>query len=780
MRSSKLHQTRTYLLGYMLVGLLAACGGGGGDPAATPTAIPESLAVTAAASAEAGAELQFGSAASSLSGLTFAWDFGDGQTSADPSPKHSFAKGGDYEVVLKVSNSAGSNREQKVTVSVNNLSNVKGLVCSGAGSAGWCWQQPRPTGNVRIDLAFVDARTAVSVGENGEIFRTSDAGASWTQVASGVTSSLRAVGFSSSLDGWIVGDYGALLRSSDGGATWSLSKVDVPSYYVGPGSLMALDTNTAVLGNGSDVRYTTDGGQTWNSSYMRPTLTTPKGVFWALSYEGVLTKSTDFGRSVISIQRFSEPGYSRYSSTMKVFDEQVVLVCTVYYRYDSSTSSSSYKTVLMRSDDGGVSWTSMEPAAIAYGASVNWYLPQFLRASASDKTVVAELGSQIYRSDDGGSSWRKVGSLQSYSPSFGETLAVGAETLLVPGYGVVHRSEDLGQSWTTVAIASARSATLSRLQRTDANLISVRSSDGGVYVSKDQGRTWQQLVGGGASQAGAYVGGGFVSGKRGYLLSRQGELVETTDGGQTWRTKVSGLVQGEGDLQFYGEKLAWMLLGDGRWSKSTDGGASWSSTVTIGPYGSGRIGLVDDKLGWVASRYSSSAAAFSVTADGGQTWAEMAAPSGARALHILGQQLLIVYGDSGLLAKSSDGGKTWSQRYAGTQATLYAMAAQQADALWVVGDQGVVRRSVDQGQTWTAIDLGTSGRLNAIAFANSKVGWIVGMGGAIYVTTDGGKNWRRQISGTQRNLTRILVADPKTAWILGEGGTVLATGTGGF
>jgi PKD repeat protein len=41
--------------------------------------------------------------------LTYAWDFGDGNTSSSPNPLHQYAAGGAYTVTLTVTNACGSN-----------------------------------------------------------------------------------------------------------------------------------------------------------------------------------------------------------------------------------------------------------------------------------------------------------------------------------------------------------------------------------------------------------------------------------------------------------------------------------------------------------------------------------------------------------------------------------------------------------------------------------------------------------------------------------------------
>ena len=62
----------------------------------------------------------------------------------------------------------------------------------------------------------------ISVGPRGLIQRSSDAGKSWLQVPSPVSSDLVQVRFRDAQHGWIVGHDSVLLHSNDGGRSWKL------------------------------------------------------------------------------------------------------------------------------------------------------------------------------------------------------------------------------------------------------------------------------------------------------------------------------------------------------------------------------------------------------------------------------------------------------------------------------------------------------------------------------------------------------------------------------
>src|SRR5581483_9941373 len=105
----------------------------------------------------------------------------------------------------------------------------------------------------------------VVVGDSGTILRTTDGGANWQSVASGVVDNLRSVSFNGA-NGICGGDSQDILYSTDAGASWQISQ----SGFFGGGFLGAhmLDATTGfVAGQNSIfqalVGTTTDGGASW-------------------------------------------------------------------------------------------------------------------------------------------------------------------------------------------------------------------------------------------------------------------------------------------------------------------------------------------------------------------------------------------------------------------------------------------------------------------------------------------------------------------------------------
>src|SRR4029077_651226 len=105
----------------------------------------------------------------------------------------------------------------------------------------------------------------VAVGDNGTILRTTDGGAAWQSVASGVVDSLRSVSFNG-VNGICGGDSQTILYSTDSGASWEIGQ---GGFFGGgfPGAQMLSATTGFVAGQNSIfqpfVGNTTDSGVSW-------------------------------------------------------------------------------------------------------------------------------------------------------------------------------------------------------------------------------------------------------------------------------------------------------------------------------------------------------------------------------------------------------------------------------------------------------------------------------------------------------------------------------------
>lgn len=788
---------RAWGFGLLAAVALSACGGGGSASPA-PTAIPESLAITGPSTAESATAMEFGNSAGTLAGLKYQWDFGDGSGSTEAAPSHSFASGGEFEVMLKVTNEAGMSRETRTTVSITNVANVRGLECSGTGGKGWCWQYPRPMRSQVFSVYFLNASTGWTAGRDGEIFKTTDGGASWVRQNSGVADPILVIKFLDASTGWALTAYRSVLRTTDGGANWASAQAGERSMHGifsdqhafpewGP-FITAVDAKTVYLTYVDSFTFgavstygSTDGGASWryigSEGYAWPANDSPvpritaTGKFWriketvdsgnlSVSKEYGVAVSLDGGQSYTTVLSVAASAGSEklwQKPELVVRDDQHAAVFSRASRLDGTFVVTIYTTV-----DGGANWSEVVSGDGRWPSSI----------SANGKVLLS--GGWV--STNGGATWVADPSLPRPAriQSLGGSSVAGCAPSSVPPDELKFwLSDDDGRSWTE--LGKLRRCDV--LRRIDANtLVSGRGSP--VEVSRDNGRTWTLLA---PTPSFSYTDDPvitFIDAKNGFKRSGYGSFA-TKDGGLTWTDWTPPI--GVPLLpRFFDKSNGWGLADGGRLYKSTDAGQTWTAIATAGVEKFTRIVFQSATLGW--GRTSDGKTVW--TRDGGKTWTPISfsgIPYGneGTTLH-LGDQAWVAQTSIGIYV-STDSGGTWHAADIPDSGNWYpAMAFSDSKTGWAVG-WGGLSKSEDGGRHWTRVEFPPEdrGALRQVRFVDAKTGWLVGGAGLILATRDGGKTWRRQASGTNKDLIAIEAVDANTAWIATSEGGLLATGNGG-
>jgi hypothetical protein len=119
------------------------------------------------------------------------------------------------------------------------------------------------------DVDVLNQTTAVIVGNNGTILKTTDSGLNWNLKNSGTTRDLNSVSFRNEQSGIAVGN-SVLCRTSDWGENWTDSTLPDnfisisyrEPYFMGPNIVIGSASGT--------ILYSDDDGNTWNDSILFP------------------------------------------------------------------------------------------------------------------------------------------------------------------------------------------------------------------------------------------------------------------------------------------------------------------------------------------------------------------------------------------------------------------------------------------------------------------------------------------------------------------------------
>ncbi|MEZ5064958.1 MAG: T9SS type A sorting domain-containing protein [bacterium] len=252
---------------------------------------------------------------------------------------------------------------------------------------------------------------------------------------------------------------------------------------------------------------------------------------------------------------------------------------------------------LLRSDDHGVSWSAPSPglaAGVAYEAVA-------VGGSAPEVVLVAPAtGTDVHRSTDLGATWTTIsvgGDVihLAFDPFDASTVLACVAN---PGGGL-HRSTDGGLTWAATSPELGIPSDVAWHPDTPGWLLAGAWPD--VFRSTDDGSTWT-AADLGAESAGLYVAWGATSASEAWTFATGGLALRSTDGGATflpagrlpgcsqnpggwtcWRCIVRGDENAPGHVTAaYSVLQSFQPLASGsQASTSTDGGLTWSAPWAV-------------------------------------------------------------------------------------------------------------------------------------------------------------------------------------------------------
>jgi photosystem II stability/assembly factor-like uncharacterized protein len=282
----------------------------------------------------------------------------------------------------------------------------------------------------------------------------------------------------------------------------------------------------------------------------------------------------------------------------------------------------------------------------------------------------------------------------------------------------------------------------------------------------------------------------FFDHNRGWAVGSKGTVLQTIDGGNTWKPRAASTTDVVRDIFFVDEKNGWLVCEVNIYQlktndepraylmKTTDGGENWKRIEIKGFDVDAilvRAVFSRNGRGWTFGE----AGSIYKTHDAGETWVKLQSPT--RRLLLGG---IFVDDDRGWLVgagatiiQTSDGGDTWYQSILPqVERSVRFTATSFVDNRrgWAVGSAGSVYRTLNGGRTWQRQNSTIDVDLFDVKFVDAVEGWAVGAEGTIIHTTDGGEHWTAERSGTSHPLERVFFTDKNRGWAVGFGGTVVA------
>src|ERR1017187_5115541 len=110
------------------------------------------------------------------------------------------------------------------------------------------------------DASAPTVSSAFLLCEQGLVYATTDAGATWTARDTGASVTLHAIAFSDANNGFVAGQGGTLLATADGGKTWQTRHTGSTEHVL---ALFTLGDRAWAAGFDGAILYSSDRGATW-------------------------------------------------------------------------------------------------------------------------------------------------------------------------------------------------------------------------------------------------------------------------------------------------------------------------------------------------------------------------------------------------------------------------------------------------------------------------------------------------------------------------------------
>lgn len=286
----------------------------------------------------------------------------------------------------------------------------------------------------------------------------------------------------------------------------------------------------------------------------------------------------------------------------------------------------------------------------------------------------------------------------------------------------------------------------------------------------------------------------FVSDQIGYVASRDGEILRTTDGGKSW-TVVSQIENlGVTSIDFIDPAHGWVA---GNFNvpydtagifETLDSGKTWTKQFNHIFYNFEEVQFLDDSTGWMAASEiseSDTLTSLMYTTTRGFSWTVAPGPRIHNALygvHMRDEDNGIAFGDHGIFFETSNGGMhpdgTWGMNIAipGFHKTLYGAASSGASYGCAVGQDGFVLVTNNDWYSYPDYTTTSGDTLVAVTgysgiplfYAVGKNGCIASIRWAIFM-------WMisEEDRVTSNHLNDICQVEDQVAWAVGDNGTIL-------
>ncbi len=654
------------------------------------------------------------------------------------------------------------------------------------GTNQWKYSNPKPFGFWSNQIAYADDNTALVVGENGGIAKTTDGGATWVYFAYTATNSsgdlakpiFNDVQFVNSSLAFAVGSDGIMIKSIDGGINWSLLTTPFYTTKLEINTVWFVNATTGYIGGSGDpitrkstMYKTTDGGSSWQPEFVFPeplqSWLDPALFKIRFSATGVGYVSGANGL----VWKYENGVWSDYSITDAIVYPNVNAVDTVLYdNYNGGFDTVGYAysdNIYGLQDQNYRGIAIINDTAVVVSTQNNGGLIRINTSTATGSYLMLNNGSAYVQK------YAPLGSPQMYN-----LICRDGNTIVGAGSnGKLLISKDKGYTWNNNDVYPANSGEdafgFYGIDISPSGRVGLCGQGGVVADSATQWRRPYKFT---KKSTGFFGGYGlttvsFTDANAGLVAGSGGAMLRTADGGNNWQD-VSNPSFSPWDSYTsvinLSPNVVLAAASNGQVYKSSDRALSFDLLFTE-PISNAYIWSMDftnEDTGWLVAnvRYPDNVNYIDTfhqliyhTYDGGATWdtsgtifsyeTDYSLNNYLTAIKFLDGKIGYAAGVNGTVYKSTDGGITWIKQTNlpafALDKTINSFAIVDENIAYASGSQALVMKTIDGGVTWTLCKPSQAeqyANYSKILMNDAVQGLLFGRG-EVYATLDGGASW---------------------------------------
>lgn len=490
------------------------------------------------------------------------------------------------------------------------------IIKSTNGGVDWIIQNSFTTEELN-SLDFFDDNIGWVVGGGGIMLKTSDGGNTWSKLTTSTTYKLNSICFVNDLTGWVAGggdSEGIILKTTDGGNNWvedfSVAAVQFLFVYF-------LDENTGWVGGDMGGMKTTDGGNTWvqvsglyaaNSIFFKDT---NNGFYvGGINCLGIWIYATTDGGNTWQ-EKVNYIGESESINNSLVGEGNLELVSVLVTNGGKGWAVGGNGKMYTTNDDGN-SWSKQ-----LSGCNVNsediyslfFVNDQVGWAFGTRSQCYQTQPGVILKTTDGGRVWKTQLTYGNYNlPSFESAYFIdelhGWSFINYAGVPYLFRTTDGGESYIDISLPEEcwNTKAIFFIDQSTGWIVGDK-----IYKTTDGGLTFIEKN----SFGGLSI---FFSDECcGWVVGDNGSILKSTDGGESWIQKTSGINENLTIVKFYNSNIGMCIGSEGSILLTTDAGESW---ILKNGYSLQTINFVNSTTVW---GYTSEGTVYKTT-NSGDTW----------------------------------------------------------------------------------------------------------------------------------------------------------------